>query len=455
MRYSMREEMDHFGTVLLDEQILYGIQTARAIENMTFSGKVLAHYPAYTRALMQVKKAAALTNVYTGDISHSIGQAIVTSCDLILEGHYQEQFQIDPFHGGGGIGTNMNSNEVLANLANLSVGGRAGDYSPVHPIEHVNLNQSTSDVCHTAIRLAIVSEFSSLSEALVRLINALHEKQLQFRNYPTLARTCLQDALETTMGDTFSGYSAVLTRRLQALHSSILPLHSVNLGATVIGSGEGATDSYREHVLHYLKLVTTKDLHHSDNFYDAAQNLDQLGEFAGALEQLASSLLKIAKDLRLLSSGPEGGFGELRLPSLQAGSSFFPGKVNPIIPETLIQCCFKVIGSATTVRLAVEHGELNLNVYEGSAGVTVLDMIGMLEKALTHFTERCITGIEVNPERCIELTNATIPLVIKLKNQVGYRQASRLVKELSKSDLQNYVNNGGVHHGTNNECRLL
>jgi aspartate ammonia-lyase len=439
----MREETDQFGTTDISGNALYGIQTVRTIQNLSFSGRTLRWYPTYIESLAMVKKAAALANQKAGTFEENIGNAIVYACDTLIKGDHHEQFPVDMLHGGGGIGTNMNVNEVIANLANELFGAPRGSYSPVHPADHVNASQSTSDVCHTAIRLAILKSFQSLYDGLDQLIEALREKADEFQDVTTIARTCLQDGMRVQLGDTFSGYSSVIKRRLISLEEAVHKLHSINIGGTVIGSGVGASKVYRDNVLSILCDVSGIELSHRENLFDAAQNIDDLARVSSELRILASCLLKLAKDLRLLSSGPEAGFAEIQLPAVQAGSSFFPGKVNPVIPETLIQCCFQVMGCDSVVQLTLEHGELNLNVFEGAAGANILDAMAMLEKALSTFTENCIKGIEVNEERCEELANSFIPMVVELKEKVGYTAATRIIKEKGKEEIKNMIQNGG------------
>ncbi|MDQ7862618.1 lyase family protein [Peribacillus frigoritolerans] len=246
----------------------------------------------------------------------------------------------------------------------------------------MNASQSTSDVCHTAIRMAIISSFQSLRQEINDLIEKVAYKASEFGDITTISRTCLQDAMRVRLGDKFSGYAAMLERRLKHMEKAVAQLHAINLGGTVIGSGVGASDSYRDVIVRKLSEASGLLLHHRENLFDAAQNMDDLADVSSELKQLASCLIKFAKDLRLLSSGPEAGFGEIVLPAVQAGSSFFPGKINPVIPETLIQCCFQVLGCDRVVQAALEHGELDLNVFEGAAGVNILDAMNMLSSML-------------------------------------------------------------------------
>jgi len=432
-----RYEQDAFGTVELPDEALYGVQTVRSARNLSFSGRTLAAYPGYIAALAEVKRAAARANERAGLLPRTLAQAIEQACEEVGHGCHDGQFIVDPFHGGGGIGSNMNMNEVVANVANEMLDGQAGDYRPVHPADHVNASQSTSDACHTALRIAALRAGEKLLAELERLIGEVDAKSVELAQVPTITRTCLQDGMADTMGTMFGGYAHGLRRRMKRLAAAIEELHAINLGGTVIGSGVGAAAGYRERVLDALREAAGLPLlRHRDNLYDAAQNIDDLAALSAELALLAGVLIKLAKDLRLLSSGPEAGFGELRLPAVQAGSSFFPGKVNPVVPETLVQCGLQVIGLDRAVQGALEHGELNLNVWEGFAGFNLLDMLGMLERAIAKFTDLCVTGIRTDEARCLELSRTFIPAVVALKEKYGYSQVGQWLKEKSKEEVK-------------------
>lgn len=446
-----RKEQDSFGTVEISQEALYGIQTVRALQNLSFSGKRLGQYPTYIAALAQVKKAAARANERAGVLAADICAAIEKACDELIAGAHLEHFPVDMLHGGGGIGTNMNVNEVIANLANGHAGMAHGTYSPVHPVDHVNASQSTSDVCHTAMRMAIVQEYEGLNELLARMQKTWERLTTNLMSVTTIARTCLQDGMRVQLGETFSGYGAVIGRRHAALTHAVQQLNAVNLGGTVIGSGVGAPKAYRDAVLSELCEVSGQKLHHRENLFDAAQNMDDLAQVSAQLSLLATCLLKISKDLRLLSSGPEAGFAEITLPGVQAGSSFFPGKINPVVPETLIQSCFQVLGCDRVVQATLAHGELDLNVFEGAAGANILDALQMLKQSLALFHEKCLAGIEANEARCAELANSFIPLVVELKEKHGYSFVSRLLKEQGREGVKSFSRNGG-HHSERDKC---
>ncbi|WP_257144047.1 lyase family protein [Bacillus sp. AFS002410] len=442
----IRKEVDSFGTVEISNQFLYGVQTVRAVQNLSFSGKTLSQYPKYIESLAIVKKAAAITNIETGAIDESIGSFILQACDELISGRHFDQFPVDILHGGGGIGTNMNINEVIANIANELNEGMRGTYSPIHPNDDVNASQSTSDVCHTAMRLAIMKEFEQLNLVLSEVQTTIEKMVDSFIEITTISRTCLQDAMRIQLGDFISGYAAMLSRRQQLLKQSVIELKKVNLGGTVIGTGTGASTMYQDLVIHNLSKVAGFQLQKRENLIDAAQNIDDLANVSNQLTLLATCLIKMGKDLRLLSSGPEAGFSEIILPSVMAGSSFFPGKVNPVIPETLIQSCFQVLGCDRVVQAALEHGELNLNIFEGVAGANIIDAIKMLEKALNLFNEKCLEGIKVNKEKCKEYANSLIPSVVELKEKHGYSFVSKLMKEKGKNSVKELLNGGGLEN---------
>jgi aspartate ammonia-lyase len=406
---SVRIESDRFGEVSLPSTCLYGVGTARCLENLSFSRSPLSDYPDFLAALLTVKRACAAANLASGLLTESIHRAIESAC-INLANHDQRcHFPVDMLHGGGGIAFNVNLNEVIANSANVQFGRLPGEFSPVHPTKHVNLSQSTADVCHTGVRLAIIKASLRLDNALKRLSKTLCLKKVEFLPIKTLARTCLQDALVVPLGETFGAFDAVIERRRKELCNSINKLERVNLGGTVIGSGDGASQTYRAVVIGILSDYSSVSFGTRENLFDAAQNSDDIGNVSAQLRLLAQSLIKICKDLRLLSSGPNGGFGEITLPALQEGSSFFHLKVNPVVPETVIQACMQVLGADTAVQAALEHCELNLNIFEPAMAKNMLDAIDMMATSITLLSDKCISGISANKERCTQLAEQSHP----------------------------------------------
>jgi aspartate ammonia-lyase len=400
-----RVERDRFGAIALPADSLYGIQTARSLENLSFSGKTLGDYPDYVRALAMVKQAAVRANRDARVLDARRANQIERACERLRRGGVaRDQFPADLLGGGGSIAVNMNINEVIASLANANPGARGGRGAAIDPKRDVNASQSTADVCHSASRIAILERWDELRPALRRCAAALGAKAREFRRVITLARTCLQDAAPVSLGAIFGAHRVALERRAAELERSARALLRINLGATAIGDGRGAPPAYRRTVVRHLRAIARRPrLALRANLYDAAQNSDDLGAMAAALGMLAEVMIKIAQDLRLLSSGPAGGFGEIALPAVQEGSSFYAGKINPVVPETIIQCCFQVLGCERAARLALERGELDLNVFEGAAAVNLFDALAMLRRATALFTDRCIAGIAANRERCAEL----------------------------------------------------
>src|SRR5580700_107294 len=400
-----RIEKDLLGERAVPADALYGIHTVRAVENLGFSDRILANYPDYIRALAIVKKAASRANRDAHVIDARRQNAIERACDALIRGEHLAHFPIDMLAGGGSIAVNMNVNEVIANLASEHLGGARGTYQPVHPKVHVNASQSTADVCHTAVRMTVLSRWRGLRRALAVCVRGFRAKAEELRPVITISRTCLQDAARVSLGEIFGAHAEVIERRAAELTRSIRALAYINLGGTVIGSGSGAPAIYRRTILKRLNEVAGQKLTLRRNLYDAAQNIDDLAAVSAHLAMLAEVMIKIAQDLRMLASGPEGGFGEIILPAVQEGSSFLPGKINPVIPETMLQCCFQVLGCERATRLAFERGELNLNVFEGAAAANIFNAIEMMQGPITFLVERCVRGIAANRKRCRELAS--------------------------------------------------
>jgi aspartate ammonia-lyase len=418
----MRIEHDSYGAIEIADNFLFGAQTARCLNNLTCSPYRLSAFPELIEALALVKKAAALANKSAGVISANVADHIENACDQILAGGLEEHFPVDMLHGGGSIAFNQNINEVIANLANINANGQIGEYAPVHPREHVNASQSTADSCATASRLAIINIAEALVSACCVCADQLDGAALKYHGTITIARTCLQDAMLVDATTTFTAWSSMLRRCSEKFKTNVNELLKVNLGGTVIGSGEGAASGYQEQVISQLSEVTGLPLRRRDNLYDAAQNIDDLGAVSKSLELLAQSLIKMAGDIRLLSSGPHNGFGEITVPSVQDGSSFFRGKVNPVVAETLMQACFHVIGSQRAAGAALEHGELNLNVFESCSVFHILESTKILTNALNLLNSRCLNGLELNTARCEQMVqnfmaNQNKPMNAKAKGK--------------------------------------
>jgi len=400
-----RVERDTLGELALPSDALYGIHTARALQNLSVSRRPLGSCAPYARALGVVKGAAAQANAEAGALAPELAQAIHLAAGGLSSGEFDHALVADLLGGGGSIAVHMNVAEVIANVASESLGGRRGQYVPVHPKQHVNASQSTADVCHTALRLAILEQSRILLSTLEALARTIDAKLGELGHVPTLARTCLQDALPTTLALLFVGHAALVRRRATELAHSLEALQAVTLGGTVIGSGEGAPARYRDRVVPLLAARAGVELSRHPSPCDALQNGDDVAALSGKLALLAHGLVKIAQDLRLLGSGPRGGMGELVLPHVQEGSSFFGDKSNPVVPETLLQCCFQVLGCDHAVQAALEHGELHLNVFDGLAALNVLDALELLSNAVLRFDQGCMRGLAANEARCRELAS--------------------------------------------------
>ncbi len=398
---------------------LYGEQTQLTIENMSFSGVRIADFPSYLSALTKIKKACAIANYQAGLLESKKKDAICFACDDLLQNDYSDQFPVDAFHGGGGIGTNMNMNEVIAALAGHDV----------QPVDDVNMSQSTSDVCHTALRLCLFQEVNDFVEIIKELIRTVSEKSVAFQSHFTIARTCWQDGMSVSADAVLEGFMSALSEQIELLENYKSTLLKVNLGWTVIGSGTGATDSYRTFIMDALCAVTGLPLVWKKSTYQAAQYTEDLSVLSVFIRSLSSILAKFARDIRLLSSGPETGFGEWRIPAVQAGSSFFPGKVNPVIAETMIQCDMLVGGNDSVIQSVLSQGEIHLNVWEDMAGFLLVQNIMRLSQAAQLFHRRCIRGVELNKETSFKYSRASIPLIVDYKEKYGYKRLAVQVKK--------------------------
>ena len=426
-----RVESDLIGEIQVPETALYGAQTARAIVNFPVGRqRTIGSLEPLVRALLLIKKAAAMTNREIGALNPRLSDAIVKAADQLLANPQPEQFPIHILQGGGGTSANMNANEVLANLGEELLGGRRGRRERLDPNDHVNLHQSTNDVYPTACHMAVLFQWPSLREAHDLLQKALLSSAEKFRSQTRLARTCLQDAVDISFGDYLGGMAAQIARLTTRLEEAVNCLHSVALGGTICGRHEDVPDAYRNRVCSTLAAVTGDPLFEpAGDLFDAAQNPDEMVALSGRLDLLARSLIKIAKDFRLLSSGPEGGLGEVRLPAVQPGSSIMPWKINPVIPEFVVQIGFRVMGNNVMAAAALDQGELDLNVWESSTVFPVLESMELLECGIRQFVERCISGMEPNAEANERHARSIIPELTRLARQHGYQQVTKVCKQ--------------------------
>jgi aspartate ammonia-lyase len=433
LEVSKRREHDSLGDVEVDIDAYYGAQTARAFSNFQISGIPIGHYAVFIRALAFVKKAAALANLDIGDLDERKASAIVAACDDIATGKLADQFILDVFQGGAGTSTNMNVNEVVANLALEHLDLPKGQFDTIHPNNHVNLSQSTNDVYPTAIRLALLLSYENLSRAIEELASAFAAKADEFAEILKLGRTQLQDAVPMTLGQEFMAFAVTLREDILRLDEAARLLREVNLGGTAIGTGITADPQYAALAIRKLAEVSGVDLVPASDFVEACWDTGAFVLFSGTLKRIAVKLSKISNDLRLLSSGPRGGFGEINLPPMQPGSSIMPGKVNPVIPEVVNQVAFQVVGADLVVTLAAEGGQLQLNAFEPVIVFNLLQSITLMTNAIRTLTTKCVVGITANEERCKQHLEAGTALATALTSLIGYDQAAEIAKEILHS----------------------
>jgi len=422
-----RVERDPLGELPVPAGALWGIQTERARHNFPISN--LRPLPAFVDAVIWIKKAAALTHRDTGRLDRKLADAIVRAADEVLAGGHREHFVVDPYQAGAGTSHNMNCNEVLANRANELLGGKRGEYQPVHPNDHVNMAQSTNDVIPTAIRLAALSQLPALVEALNRLGRAFLAKGKAFDGIVKSGRTHLQDATPVRLGQEFTAYGHTIERNRERVVRAADDLRDLGIGGTAVGTGLNAEPEYPALMVKHLRAITELDLREGDDRVQLMQSMGDPAAFSGALRTYAADLGKIASDLRLLASGPRTGFAEILLPPVQPGSSIMPGKVNPSIPEMVNQVCFQVIGNDVTVVTGAEAGQLELNVMMPLIAHNLLFSTLILTNATRVLAERCVEGIEADAAQCAYWLERSPALVTALAPKIGYAEAAKLAKE--------------------------
>jgi aspartate ammonia-lyase len=421
-----RIERDSLGERELPANVYYGIQTARAIENFPISG--WKPYPSLVTATIQIKKAAARANSALGLLDTPIATAIESAADEVLTGKLRDQFVVDPFQAGAGTSHNMNANEVLANRAIELLGGERGDYSIVHPNDHVNMAQSTNDVFPTAMRLAALEEVSELIIALDLLAGALQIKSTAFDQIVKSGRTHLQDAVPIRLGQEFGGYATAIRKNAGRIARAAEELKEIGLGGTAVGTGLNAAPGYRKRVVEELSRVTNQTLRATEDYFEAMQSMSPFVALSSAVRTLATDVIRIANDLRLLSSGPNTGLAEVNLPAVQPGSSIMPGKVNPVIAEMTDMVCFQVMGNDVVIATAAQAGQLELNVMMPVISFNLSMSLTILTNALTVLRERCVDGITANEDRCRWYVEHSVSLVTALNPRIGYARAAEIAK---------------------------
>ena len=434
MTKATRTEEDLLGAREVPLEAYWGIHTLRAMENFQISGSVVGDEEAFVRGMVQVKKASALANSDLGALDPEVAGAIVWACDQVLVAERcLDQFPVDQFQGGAGTSVNMNTNEVIANLALEFLGYAKGRYDIVNPNDHVNKSQSTNDAYPTGFRLGLFTLVGSLIEELERLIASMRAKGVELVNVLKMGRTQLQDAVPMSLGQEFEAFAVLLEEEVSRLHNNAALLLEVNLGATAIGTGLNTPPDYQSTVVGHLREITGLDVRGAHDLLEATSDTGAYVSMHAAIKRLAVKLSKICNDLRLLSSGPRAGLGEIRLPERQAGSSIMPAKVNPVIPEVVNQVCFKVIGNDVALTFAAEAGQLQLNVMEPVIAQAIFESINLLTRGMSTLRELCIVGIEANEEVCRRNVLESIGIVTYLNPVIGHHNGDLVGRECARS----------------------
>jgi aspartate ammonia-lyase len=428
-----RLEKDPLGNLDVPTGALYGVQTLRARQNFPISG--LRPLDAFIDAQVAIKKAAALTHKETGRLDAKLADAIVQAADEVLAGQHRDEFIVDPYQAGAGTSHNMNANEVLANRANELLGGQRGAYAPVHPNDHVNMAQSTNDTIPTNIRLSCLSQLPALNAAFENLRGALAAKGVEFDDIVKAGRTHLQDAMPIRLGQEFTAYGHSIERAMKRVNQAADYLRDLGIGGSAVGTGVTVEKEYPALMNKYLKQITHLDLRVGEDRIQLMQSMGDVAGFSAQLRVLAIDLSKIVSDLRLMVMGPRTGIDEIKLPAVQPGSSIMPGKINPSIPEMVNQVCFQVMGCDTTVSIAAEHGQLELNVMMPVIAFNVLLSMRILTNAANVLADKCVKGIEANRQMCEFWVERSAALATALAPQIGYARAA----EISKQSVKEHV----------------
>ena len=423
-----RVESDLLGELQVPAEAYYGVQTQRAINNYKISGKHMCDYPEYVKAIAYVKLAAAEANHELGQLPDDVADAMCRACREIIDGKFHENFVTDMVQGGAGTSVNMNANEVIANRALELMGYEKGDYQHCWPNDHCNCGQSTNDVYPTTIRLTFIEMNKQLVAALERLVASFRKKGEEFAHIVKIGRTQLEDAVPMTLGQTFSGFAAILTDEIRHLNEAAEDFLTVNMGATAIGTGICAEPGYAEKCVAQLAKITGWDIKLAENLVGATSDTSCLVGYASALKRVAVKMNKICNDLRLLASGPRCGLGEFN-PAMQPGSSIMPGKVNPVIPEVMNQVCYKVIGNELCVTMAGDAAQMELNAMEPVMAQCDFESIDLMINGFQTMLDNCISGITANEEHCKESVRNSISIVTALNPVIGYKNSTKIAKE--------------------------
>lgn len=428
-----RMEHDSIGALNVPAEAYYGVQSMRAATNFQITHRPL--HPVLIDSIVMVKKAAAITNEKSGKLNRQIAQAIIQACDEILDGSFRDQFIVDAIQGGAGTSANMNANEVIANRAIEILGGTKGDYSIVHPNDHVNMSQSTNDVIPTAGKITVLKLLPQTIKELEKLEKAMEEKEAESDDILKMGRTQLQDAVPMRLGQSFGAFAHVLKRDIKRLKNVMDEMKVLNIGATAIGTAINVDSYYLSNISYELSKVTEISLKQADDLIDATQNLDGFVSVSGVLKTCAVDISKISNDLRLMSSGPRTGLSEINLPARQNGSSIMPGKINPVIPEVVSQVAYLIIGHDYTITMAAEAGQLELNAFEPVLFHHLFESIDTLKEAAATLTKHCITGITANKEQCEEYIEKSVGISTALCPYIGYAKSAEIAKKSLKTGI--------------------
>ena len=429
----MRIEKDMVGSHEIPEGAYYGLQSLRAAENFKITGTGLI--PEFIESMAEIKKAAARTNCEIGKLDAARADAIIRACDEVLSGKLRDQFITDAVQGGAGTSANMNMNEVIANRAIEIMGGQKGDYTVIHPNDHVNMAQSTNDVIPTAGKMTVIKLIRGAIAQTKRLIDALTAKEKEFDHILKMGRTQMQDAVPIRLGQEFGAYRSVIQRSYNRLLTIPEELMYVNMGGTAIGTCINADPNYVKRIVPALAEISALNLKSAPNLIDATQNLDGFVSVSATLKTVAINLSKIANDLRIMSSGPRTGFHEINLPPRQNGSSIMPGKVNPVIPEVVSQVAFSIVGNDMCIGMAAEAGQLELNAFEPVIFYKLFESIRMLTGAVQTFVDNCVAGITANEAHCEDLVNHSIGIITALCPYIGYTAAADIAKSAMRKNI--------------------
>ncbi len=428
-----RKEHDFIGELEIPDNVYYGVQTFRAVDNFQMSGRRLKDYPFFVKAFAQIKKAAALANKEVGVLDANKADELAKAADRVIAGEFADQFVVDMIQGGAGTSTNMNVNEVLTNIALESMGHKKGEYKYLHPNDHTNLGQSTNDTYPSSIKVATWTKLGDLLKAMENLKKELEKKAKDFKDHIKMGRTELEDAVPTTLGNTFNAFASYIKADIERLNYAREVMQTLNMGATAIGTGINCHPDYKNIVEKNLSKITGGKFKPADDLIAATQDTADFVFVSGALKTAAVRLNKIANDLRLMNSGPRCGLGEINLPKMQPGSSIMPGKVNPVICEVVQEACYEVIGNDTTIMLCSERGEFELNAVEPGIAYALFNSLVLLENAMNTLANKAVKNLTANAEACKQSVLNSIGIVTAFNPVLGYEKSASIAKEALES----------------------